>query len=202
MLSTGKGYDNFGLILSAATLVPLQGFWNTFVYIRPRYLSNILAHVASFIRRIASFVQRGSKRDAIQRSASETWQQSASDPQLHVIQVDENAVNSSSDVECNGPTAPNKTESDDTIMDTIPKDTLCPKLNDEDRRGVGGFSLLSGHDFNVKEENIDIKDPLRTSTDNNTSLNQERKKSPDIKEAAVDEYTSESARAANSGLYQ
>ena len=190
MLSTGKGYDNFGLILSASTLVPLQGFWNTFVYIRPRYLSIILAHVASFICRMASFVQRGSKRDAIQRSASETWQQSASDPQSHVIQVGENAVNSSSDVECNDPTAPNKTESDDTIMDTIPQDTLCPKLNDEDRRGVGGFSLLSGHDLNVKEENIDIKDPLRTSTDNNTSLNQERKKSPNIKEAAVDEYTS------------
>eukprot|EP00956_Cyclotella_meneghiniana_P011206 scaffold15730_cov27-Cyclotella_meneghiniana.AAC.3 len=28
MLSSGKGYDNYGLILSAATMVPLQGFWN------------------------------------------------------------------------------------------------------------------------------------------------------------------------------
>ena len=193
MLSTGKGYDNFGLILSASTLVPLQGFWNTFVYIRPRYLSNILDHVASFICRIASFVQRGSKRDALQRSASETWQQSSSDPQLHGIQMDENAINSLSDVVCNGPTAPNKTEYDDTIMDTIPKDTLCPKLNDEDRRGVGGFSLLSGHDLNVKHENVHIKEPLRTSTNNNTNLNQELRKIPDIKEADVDEYSSESA---------
>jgi hypothetical protein len=165
-------------------------------------LSIILAHVASFIRRMASFVQRGSKWDAIQRSASETWQQSSSDPQLHVVQVGENAINSASDVECNGLTAPNKTEPDDTILDTFPIDNLCPKFNDEDPRGVGGFSLLSGRDFNVEEENIDVKEPLRTSTNNSTSLNQERKTSPDIKEAAVDEYTSESARAANSGLYQ
>ena len=55
MLSTGKGYDNFRLILSAATLVPLQGFWKTFVYIRVRSLSNIIAHAASFICRISSF---------------------------------------------------------------------------------------------------------------------------------------------------
>jgi hypothetical protein len=202
MLSTGKGYDNFGLILSAATLVPLQGFWNTFVYIRPRYLSNILDHVASFICRIASFVQRGPKRDAIQRSASETWQQSASDPQLHIVQVDESAINSASDEVCYGTTPPNKTESDDTIMDTTPKDNLCSKLHDEDRTGVGGFSPLSGHDLNVKEENIDIKEPLRTSPNNNTSLNQEREKIPDIKESSVDKYTSELARAATSGLYQ
>ena len=70
------------------------------------------------------------------------------------------------------------------------------------RSGVGGFSLLSGHDFNAKEVNIDIKAPLRMLKNNNTSLNQEVEKIPDIKEAAVDEYTSESARAANSGLYQ
>jgi hypothetical protein len=75
-------------------------------------------------------------------------------------------------------------------------------LNDEDRTGVGGFSPLSGHDLNVKEENIDIKEPLRTSPNNNTSLNQEREKIPDIKESSVDKYTSELARAATSGLYQ
>ena len=38
MWSAGYGYDIYSLTLTAATLAPLQGFWNFFVYIRPRYL--------------------------------------------------------------------------------------------------------------------------------------------------------------------
>ncbi|KAL7488284.1 hypothetical protein ACHAW6_013868 [Cyclotella cf. meneghiniana] len=40
MWSSGKGYNIYGLTLAAATLVPLQGFWNCFVYCRPRYFKN------------------------------------------------------------------------------------------------------------------------------------------------------------------
>lgn len=31
-------FSNYGLILAAGTMVPLQGFWNFFVYIRPRQM--------------------------------------------------------------------------------------------------------------------------------------------------------------------
>ncbi|KAL9183978.1 hypothetical protein ACHAXT_002064 [Thalassiosira profunda] len=34
----GRSFTNYGLILTAATMVPLQGFWNVLVYLRPRYL--------------------------------------------------------------------------------------------------------------------------------------------------------------------
>ena len=54
MLSSGKGYDNYGLILSAATMVPLQGFWNSLVYIRPRYLQKLASTAAASVNRISS----------------------------------------------------------------------------------------------------------------------------------------------------
>lgn len=38
MWSSGKALTNYGFILYAATSVPLQGFWNFVVYIRPRYI--------------------------------------------------------------------------------------------------------------------------------------------------------------------
>ena len=41
ILASGKGCNNHGIILSASILVPLQGFWNNFAYIRPMYLSKI-----------------------------------------------------------------------------------------------------------------------------------------------------------------
>ena len=40
MWSSGKAFSAYGFILFAGTSVPLQGFWNFFVYIRPRYLIN------------------------------------------------------------------------------------------------------------------------------------------------------------------
>mmetsp|Transcript_9988 Transcript_9988/g.18140 ORF Transcript_9988/g.18140 Transcript_9988/m.18140 type:complete len:797 (-) Transcript_9988:447-2837(-) len=36
-----KVFTMYGLILTAGTMVPLQGFWNAFVYIRPRHLKRI-----------------------------------------------------------------------------------------------------------------------------------------------------------------
>lgn len=39
MLSSGRGYDMYGLMLTASTMVPLQGFWNFIVYAQPRYFN-------------------------------------------------------------------------------------------------------------------------------------------------------------------
>ena len=61
MLSSGKGYDNYGLILSAATMVPLQGFWNSFVYIRPRYLQKLASLAAASLNRISSSMFKSRK---------------------------------------------------------------------------------------------------------------------------------------------
>ena len=62
MLSSGKGYNNFGLIISAATLVPLQGFWNSFVYIRVRYLSSIASRAHRISERISGTFENGGRR--------------------------------------------------------------------------------------------------------------------------------------------
>ena len=39
--SGGVAFTRYGFILTAGTMVPLQGFWNMLVYIRPRYLKGI-----------------------------------------------------------------------------------------------------------------------------------------------------------------
>jgi hypothetical protein len=39
MLASGKGYNIYGLTLTASTLAPLQGFWNFVVYAKPRYFN-------------------------------------------------------------------------------------------------------------------------------------------------------------------
>ena len=47
--SAGEGYDNYGLILTGATLVPLQGFFNSLAYIRPRYAENIKQSISASV---------------------------------------------------------------------------------------------------------------------------------------------------------
>ena len=39
MYFSGKGYDMYGLVLAASTMVPLQGFLNFVVYAKPRYFN-------------------------------------------------------------------------------------------------------------------------------------------------------------------
>mmetsp|Transcript_148 Transcript_148/g.181 ORF Transcript_148/g.181 Transcript_148/m.181 type:complete len:948 (-) Transcript_148:263-3106(-) len=57
LVSLGRGYDNYGLFLAAATMVPLQGFWNFIVYARPRYFANgrglaiVRSYISSFGKR-------------------------------------------------------------------------------------------------------------------------------------------------------
>jgi hypothetical protein len=153
MLSSGKGYDNYGLNLSAATLVPLQGFWNNFVYIRPRYLRNIIYHVGSSIRRASSLFHRSSKPEATERSASESLQQSASHDQLHVVQVNENAFMSVSVEECNNPMASTKQETDDNTIEKTLKDSHVSKSGGKGGGHLNGLSHF-GNDLNATKERV------------------------------------------------
>lgn len=43
--SSNNYFTNYGLILTAGMLVPLQGFWNFWVYIRPRQVKKASAYV-------------------------------------------------------------------------------------------------------------------------------------------------------------
>ena len=45
--ASGSAYTNYGFILFAGMMVPLQGAWNCFVYIRPRYLKGIKKRVSA-----------------------------------------------------------------------------------------------------------------------------------------------------------
>lgn len=47
----GSSFTNYGLILTPATLVPLQGFWNMPVYIKPRYGNQIAESVRRAVTR-------------------------------------------------------------------------------------------------------------------------------------------------------
>jgi len=61
---SGNGYNRYGFILFAGMLVPLQGFWNLIVYMRPRIKrQNIqpvqwFLHIASLTRLVSSVVSR------------------------------------------------------------------------------------------------------------------------------------------------
>jgi hypothetical protein len=121
MLSSGKGYDNYGLILSAATLVPLQGFWNNIVYIRTRYLGNIISYVGSTSRRVSSYFQRSSNPDITEQSALESCQQSAAHDQLQVIQFNRSSLERTLFDEGDNAHTLNKEEEEPNPLETAPK---------------------------------------------------------------------------------
>lgn len=52
--AAGKSYGNYGFILYAGTVVPMQGLWNCFVYARNRQLKYVNDKVASVTRRLSS----------------------------------------------------------------------------------------------------------------------------------------------------
>ena len=81
MLSSGKGYDNYGLILSAATMVPLQGFWNSLVYIRPRYLQKLASLAAASLNSISSSIISSSMFKSRKTSTTESPSVSGTVPQ-------------------------------------------------------------------------------------------------------------------------
>lgn len=63
-------FSNYGLILSAGTMVPLQGFWNFFVYIRPRQMKQATRTIRRASTRIFARLtsQTVSSREASARS--------------------------------------------------------------------------------------------------------------------------------------
>jgi hypothetical protein len=60
MLSSGKGYDEYGLTLAASTMCALQGFWNFIVYARPRnYLTRkTLSRMGSGVNSVSKSFKR------------------------------------------------------------------------------------------------------------------------------------------------
>ena len=170
MLSSGQTYDNNCLILNAATLVPLQDIWNNFVYIRPRYLSKMVAHVSSSCRYVSSFFQRRSKADATKQSAVDSLQQSRPHDQLQVVHIGGNAVMSSLDDDCNSANARIKNEIDNKTLDATQQDILDSKSDNKDRGDIKGFSCLDENGSNVETESFDNDKPLRVSRNNKTEI--------------------------------
>lgn len=128
MLSSGRGYDNYGLILSAATLVPLQGFWNNIVYIRTRYLGSMMSYVGSTSRRVSSYLQRGSSYfqrssnpDITEQSALESIQQSVAHDQFQVIQFNRSSLERNLFDERDNVNTLNKEEEQANPLETTPK---------------------------------------------------------------------------------
>lgn len=163
MLSSGAGYDNYGLICSASTLVPLQGFWNNFVYIRPRYLSNILGHFGSSIHRVSSAFKRIRKPSSTVQSASEFLQQSGERDQLQIVQVGESAVINTLDEEEDKANTPSKNKLDSKMLEMAPKEKLGLKLDEEVGRCITVISDQNGNGAYFSEDNSDSERLSRMS---------------------------------------
>ena len=177
MLSSGKAYDNYGLILSASTLVPLQGFWNNFVYIRPRYLRRILAHFGSSLHRVSSVFKRNTEPNSTQPSAStsEALHQAGAHDQLQEVQVEENAVMNVLDEEGKRANTANKNDIDDITLATVPKEKIGRKSDEEIRLCLPAISDQYGNAMHLSEENVNSDKPLRVS-DNESGIDKTKQK--------------------------
>ena len=188
MLSSGKGFDNYGLILCAATLVPLQGCWNNFVYIRPRYLSKILSSSGQCV---LTLFQGNSKEDATDHALKSLQQAGACD-QLQAVSLYGNAINSTSYKEGDDPNTREKDLGCKTTKRTL-NDNLARTLDEVPEGGLKNFSHFWGNESFDAQENFEIEEPLRVSTNNNSVFNQDRSSSAgskDIDEGAVYDKTS------------
>ncbi|KAL7480039.1 hypothetical protein ACHAW6_005753 [Cyclotella cf. meneghiniana] len=159
MLSSGKGYNNYGLILSASTLVPLQGFWNNVVYIRPRYLSNMLSHFGSSIHSVSSVMKRFSKPNSTEQSTSEALQKSGGHHQMQVVQMDDK-VGENTDDKAN---SQNKNKVDGKTLETVLHDTLSQNFDEEVGRFLTIIPDQYGNVTHSLEENGDSKTSVRMS---------------------------------------
>ena len=177
MLSSGKAYDNYGLILSASTLVPLQGFWNNFVYIRPRYLRRILAHFGSSLHRVASVFKRNTEPNTPQpsASASEALNQAGAHDQLQEVHVEENAVMNVLDEEDKKANTVNKNDIDGITLATAPKDKIGLKSDEAMGLCLAAISDRYGKVMYLSEENVNIDKPLRVS-DNESGIDKAKQK--------------------------
>lgn len=177
MLSSGSGYDNYGLILGAAILVPLQGFWNFFVYIRTRYLNQAAARVSFSISFVSSLFRRSSNR-----TTEQSWQLSAAHEQLQVVSFNENAVIGAIDNEDNNTKTPRKAELDGRAFKTTSEENLNPKSEEICGGGHNDFPHQYSNASNPEEENLDSEEPLRESTEYNSKFHQEMASSAGSKE--------------------
>ncbi|KAL3776736.1 hypothetical protein HJC23_005397 [Cyclotella cryptica] len=155
MLSSGKGYDNYGLILSAATLVPLQGFWNNIVYIRTRYLGTIISYVGSTSRRVSSYFQRSSNPDITEQSALESFQQSAAHDQLQVLQFNRSSLEDTFFEQGENAISLNKKE-----KESKPLETTLKMVHFTENPAVRTFSEEENarNDMNGNEEDGDMRE--------------------------------------------
>ena len=168
MLSSGRGYDNYGLILSAAILVPLQGFWNFFVYIRTRYLSQAVARVSFSISFVSSLFRPSSNR-----TTEQSWQLSAAHEQLQVVCINENAVVGTIDNEDNNTKTPRKAKLDGRAFKTTSEENLNPKSEETCGGGHNDFPNEYRNDSNPEGKNLDNEEPLRESTEYISKFHQE-----------------------------
>jgi hypothetical protein len=82
MLSSGKGYDEYGLTLAASTMCALQGFWNFIVYARPRnyltrkalsrMLSGTLSRMVSVLNSLCKKSDAGKEENGNAQAATAT----------------------------------------------------------------------------------------------------------------------------------
>mmetsp|Transcript_16015 Transcript_16015/g.34843 ORF Transcript_16015/g.34843 Transcript_16015/m.34843 type:complete len:900 (-) Transcript_16015:27-2726(-) len=64
--ASGYAFTNYGFILAAGTMVPLQGFWNMLVYIRPRHFDKAAKQFTSTMATLTSsfLMRRKNSRDS------------------------------------------------------------------------------------------------------------------------------------------
>ena len=177
MLSSGRGYDNYGLILGAAILVPLQGFWNFFVYIRTRYLNQAVARVSFSISFVSSLFRRSSNR-----TTEQSWQLSAAHEQLQVVYFNENAVIGTIDNEDNNTKTPRKAELDGRAFKTTSEENLNPKSEEICGECHSDVPHQYSSASNPEEEYLDSEEPLRASAEYNSKCHQEMASSAGSKE--------------------
>lgn len=69
--ASGYAFTNYGFILAAGTMVPLQGFWNMLVYIRPRYSDKAAKQFTTTMATLGSsfLMRRKTSRDSRHSSA-------------------------------------------------------------------------------------------------------------------------------------
>lgn len=90
----GTAFTRYGFILTAGTMVPLQGWWNLIVYIRPRYGKNIINSISKAFGS-TSFSGLGSQKSSQNMSSSNMNSSSKLETRSNEVEPSEQAQNSS-----------------------------------------------------------------------------------------------------------
>jgi len=70
--ASGRGYGNYGFILYAGAVVPLQGAWNCFVYARNRQLKNFRENASNAVSSLGSRLAKRLSSSAAQDATTAT----------------------------------------------------------------------------------------------------------------------------------